>query len=107
MRALIARVSGSGAPALASAHAHGCGGVDAVPLGPATLLSERFGLASGDVVVQSNVVSHASADGYGRLPRLLAARWRELTVEPEARDRPPRTADCGAGPGRPGRPRTT
>ena len=69
VRALIARVSESGVPVLVSAHAYERENVNAIPVALAELLGERLGLASEDAIVQTNVVSHTGADGYGRLAR--------------------------------------
>ncbi len=69
VRALIETMSESGAPVLASAHAYERQGVNAIPAALAELLSERLDIDFGATVVQSNVVSHTGADGYGRLAR--------------------------------------
>ena len=54
---------------LVSAHAYERESVNAIPIALAELLGERLGLASEDAIVQTNVVSHTGADGYGRLAR--------------------------------------
>ena len=58
-----------GLPTLVSAHAHERGGINAIPVALATLLGTRLGLPSEATVVQTNVVSHTGASGYGRLAR--------------------------------------
>lgn len=58
-----------GLPTLVSAHAHERGGINAIPVALATLLGTRLGLPSESTVVQTNVVSHTGASGYGRLAR--------------------------------------
>ena len=85
VRALIETVSESGAPVLVSAHAYERQGVNAIPAALAKLLSERLDIDFGATVVQSNVVSHTGADGYGRLARQAAfdgqvARGREYLM---------------------------
>ena len=69
VRALIARVSDGGAPVLASASAYESWGVNAIPAALAELLSERLAAPFRTSVVQTNVVGHTGADGYGRLAR--------------------------------------
>ena len=69
VRTLIDAASVDGAPVLVSAHAYERDGVNAIRIALARLLSERLGLEDEDTVVQSNVVSHTGADGYGRLAR--------------------------------------
>ena len=56
-------------PALVSVHAHEGGSVNAIPAALAELLSERLGIEYNDTVVQTNLVCHTGADGYGRLAR--------------------------------------
>ena len=69
VRDLIARVSESGAPTLVSANAYERGGFNAIPAALAKLLSERLASPFKTSVVQTNIVSHTGADGYGRLAR--------------------------------------
>ena len=69
VRALIARVSDSGAPTLVSANAYERGGLNAIPAALAKLLGERLAFPFRTSVVQANIVSHTGADGYGRLAR--------------------------------------
>ncbi len=69
VRALISEVSETGEPVLVSAHARERQGVNAIPIALAELLSERIGIAFEDSVVQTNIVCHTGADGYGRLAR--------------------------------------
>ena len=72
VRALIATVSESGEPVLVSAHAWESNAVNAIPIALAEFLGERLGIPFEDAVVQTNVVSHTGADGYGRLARQAA-----------------------------------
>ncbi len=58
-----------GLPTLVSAHAHERGGINAIPIALATLLGTRLGLPTEATVIQTNVVSHTGASGYGRLAR--------------------------------------
>ena len=69
MREQIAEVSESGDPVLVSAHAYERQSVNAIPIALAKLLSERLGIQFETNIVQTNVVSHTGADGYGRLAR--------------------------------------
>ena len=69
VRDLIVRVSDSGAPTLVSANAYERGGLNAIPAALAKLLSERLAFPFRTSVVQTNIVSHTGADGYGRLAR--------------------------------------
>ena len=66
---LLAGASKSGAPVLLCAHAYEREGVNAIPAALAELLSIRLDIRFSPAVVQSNVVSHTGADGYGRLAR--------------------------------------
>ena len=72
VRALIDAVCEDGAPVLVSAHAYERDGFNAIPAALARLLSERLGVRHDTTVVQSNVVGHTGADGYGRLARQAA-----------------------------------
>jgi len=56
-------------PLLASAHAYEAEGVNAIPEAFADELALRLGLVVDSAIVQSNVVAHTGADGYGRLAR--------------------------------------
>ena len=69
VRALISEVSESGEPVLVSVHAYERQGVNAIPAALAKLLSERLAIPFGTTIVQTNIVSHTGADGYGRLAR--------------------------------------
>ena len=69
VQALISAVSEGGKPVLVSAHAYERQGVNAIPAALAKLLSERLDTPFGATVVQTNIVSHTGADGYGRLAR--------------------------------------
>ena len=71
IRVLIDR-AGDGQPVLVSAHAYERGGVNAIPAALSKLLSERLGMRFDTNVVQTNVVGHTGADGYGRLARQAA-----------------------------------
>ena len=66
---LLASVTASGSLVLVSAHAYEREGVNAIPAALAQLLSIRFGLPYVSSVVQTNIVSHTGAGGYGRLAR--------------------------------------
>ena len=70
VRKLVAGIGAeAGVPALVSVHAHEGGGVNAIPAAMAELLSERLGIECNDTIVQTNLVCHTGADGYGRLAR--------------------------------------
>ena len=69
VRGLIAAVSESGDPILVSAHAWESQGLNAIPAALTRLLSERLDIPREITIVQTNVVSHTGADGYGRLAR--------------------------------------
>jgi len=70
VKSLLRRGPGQhGLPTLVSAHAHERGGINAIPIALATLLGTRLGLPREATVVQTNVVSHTGASGYGRLAR--------------------------------------
>lgn len=72
VRSLVSEASGSGEPVLVSAAAYEREGFNAIPAALAKLLSERLGAPFDTTVVQTNVVSHTGADGYGRLARQAA-----------------------------------
>ena len=57
---------------LVSAHAYEHDGFNSIPAALAKLLSERLGAPFSTAVVQTNVVGHTGADGYGRLARQAA-----------------------------------
>ena len=59
-------------PALVSAHAYERDGVNAIPAALSALLSEHLGVPFDSGIVQTNVVWHTGADGYGRLARQAA-----------------------------------
>ena len=59
-------------PLLVSAHAYESEGVNAIPAALAKFLSERLGVPFDTAVVQTNVVGHTGASGYGRLARQAA-----------------------------------
>jgi transcriptional regulator with XRE-family HTH domain len=56
-------------PILVSVHAYESEGVNAIPEAFADTLAIRLGLETDSGVVQTNVVTHTGADGYGRLAR--------------------------------------
>ena len=72
VQALLSQVSGSGKPMLVSAHAYESESVNAIPAALTRLLSEQIGIPRETTIVQTNVVSHTGADGYGRLARQAA-----------------------------------
>ena len=59
-------------PMFVSAHAYERDGFNAIPAALARLLSERLGIPFDTTIVQTNVVSHTGAGGYGRLARQAA-----------------------------------
>ena len=59
-------------PVLVSAHAYERDGFNAIPAALARLLSEGLGVPFDTAVVQTNVVAHTGAGGYGRLARQAA-----------------------------------
>ena len=61
-----------GRPMLVSAHAYEREGFNAIPPVLTHLLSECLGTAFDTNVVQTNIVGHTGADGYGRLARQAA-----------------------------------
>ena len=65
----LVEASDLGAPAFACAHACEGKGVNAIPAALAESLSGRLDVPFVADIVQSNVVSHTGADGYGRLAR--------------------------------------
>lgn len=71
-RALVTQHCVSGAPLLASAHAYEREGINAIPAALAEMLRECLGLTVEAGIVQTNVVSHTGADGWGRLARQAA-----------------------------------
>jgi hypothetical protein len=56
-------------PILVSVHAYEAEGVNAIPEVFADALAIRLGLETDAGIVQTNVVAHTGADGYGRLAR--------------------------------------
>jgi hypothetical protein len=59
-------------PTLVSAHAFESEGVNAIPEAFADAISERLGWNVDNGIVQTNVVGHTGADGFGRLARQAA-----------------------------------
>ena len=80
VRSMIAEVSERGEPILVSASAYERGGFNAIPAALAKLLNDRLDTLFDRTVVQTNIVSHTGADGYGRLARQAAF---EGTIEKE------------------------
>lgn len=68
VKALGSLIGGS-TPILVSVHAYESEGVNAIPEAFADLLADRLGLETDAGIVQTNVVTHTGADGYGRLAR--------------------------------------
>lgn len=56
-------------PLLASAHAYEAEGVNAIPEVFADELAQRLGLVVDSGIIQTNVVAHTGANGFGRLAR--------------------------------------
>ena len=59
-------------PMLVSAHAYEREGFNAIPPVLTHMISERLGMPFNTSVVQTNIVGHTGADGYGRLARQAA-----------------------------------
>ena len=72
IEALLARATGDLLPVLVSAHAYEREGFNAIPAALARLIGKHIGLPYEIDVVQSNIVGHTGADGYGRLARQAA-----------------------------------
>ena len=72
VRSLIDTTCGGSVPVLVSAHAYERDGFNAIPAALAKLLSTRLHVPYDTTVVQTNVVGHTGADGYGRLARQAA-----------------------------------
>ena len=66
---LLFEAGDTAVPALVCAHAYEGAGVNAIPAALAEWLSLQLGIPYVGEIVQSNVVSHTGADGYGRLAR--------------------------------------
>jgi adenine/guanine phosphoribosyltransferase-like PRPP-binding protein len=56
-------------PLMASAHAYEAEGVNAIPEVFADELAQRLGLVVDSGIIQTNVVAHTGANGFGRLAR--------------------------------------
>ena len=69
VRTLVVTASKAGSPILVCAHAYEREGVNAIPSALSELLSQQLDVPFSTAVVQSNVVAHTGADGYGRLAR--------------------------------------
>ena len=76
VRSLIAQISERGGLMLVSASAYEGEGFNAIPAALTELLSERLGTPFDRTVVQTNIVNHTGADGYGRLARQAAFEGR-------------------------------
>ena len=72
VRTMIDGASDGALPVFVGAHAYERDGFNAIPAALARLLSESLGIRFDTTVVQTNVVSHTGADGYGRLARQAA-----------------------------------
>ena len=72
VRTMIERASAGALPMLVSAHAYEREGFNAIPGALTKVLSEHLDVELNRIVVQTNVVSHTGADGYGRLARQAA-----------------------------------
>ena len=59
-------------PVLVAAHAYERDGFNAIPAALAQLLSDRLAIPGDATVVQTNIVGHTGASGYGRLARQAA-----------------------------------
>ncbi len=68
-----------GQPLLVSAHAYEREGFNAIPAALAQLISERFAIPFDTDIVQTNIVGHTGADGYGRLGRQAAFDGKVLS----------------------------
>ena len=62
-------VEESETPVVVSAHAYERDGYNAIPAAMARLMSKRLGIQFDTSIVQTNIVGHTGADGYGRLAR--------------------------------------
>ena len=80
VRTLIANIGTSDTPIFVSAHAYERHGVNAIPGALASFLSERTGIPYETSVVQTNIVSHTSADGYGRLARQACFGGKDVNM---------------------------
>ena len=72
IRMILTRATGDLPPVLVSAHAYERDGFNAIPGALARLIGRHIGLPYDSNVVQSNIVGHTGADGYGRLARQAA-----------------------------------
>ena len=63
---------GGALPVLVSAHAYERDGFNAIPATLAKFMSERLGVPFDTVIVQTNIVGHTGAGGFGRLARQAA-----------------------------------
>ncbi|MGH8563273.1 MAG: phosphoribosyltransferase [Gammaproteobacteria bacterium] len=65
----LRRLAGDSRPTIVSVHAYEDLGVNAIPEAFADELAQRLGWPADDAIVQTNLVAHTGADGYGRLAR--------------------------------------
>ena len=65
----LGRLAGGLRPTIVSVHAYEDLGVNAIPEAFADELAQRLGWPADDAIVQTNLVAHTGADGYGRLAR--------------------------------------
>ncbi|HBA73673.1 MAG: hypothetical protein A2X82_03875 [Geobacteraceae bacterium GWC2_55_20] len=65
----LRKLLGGREPLLASAHAYEAEGVNAIPEAFADELAQRLNLVVDSGIVQTNVVAHTGANGFGRLAR--------------------------------------
>ncbi len=77
----LRRLAGDVRPTIVSVHAYEDLGVNAIPEAFADELAQRLGWPTDDAIVQTNLVAHTGADGYGRLARQPAF---DGTVRPGA-----------------------
>lgn len=62
-------LAGSSRPIIVSVHAMERGGINAIPEALADALAVKLGLPVDGGIVQTNIVSHTSADGFSRIAR--------------------------------------
>ena len=69
---LLVQTTDAGNAALVAVQALEDRGFNAIPLALAALLARRLGVKTDTSIVQTNLVAHTGADGYGRLARQAA-----------------------------------
>ena len=67
--ALVKTAGMDRAPTFTSVQAYERGGFNAIPTALARFLGERLGAPRDTAIVQTNIVGHTGADGYGRIAR--------------------------------------